>query len=81
LVKSGWEWVSDYKQDNVRNDEVDPQGPPRNRAANHSSGPLRRMEGGEYHGDTHLNLHGAIDENGNGEEGIAIFRLVVEVGP
>lgn len=79
MVKTGWEWVSDYKDDNIRYDVVDFTGPPRERAAVHGSGPLRRMEGGAYHDDTHLTLHGAIDENGNGEEGIAMFRLVVEV--
>ena len=81
MVKSGWEWVSDYKDDNIRVDAVDPQGPSRAGAARHGSGPLRRMEGGVYYGDTHLTLHGAIDEDGNGEEGIAMFRLVVEVEP
>lgn len=79
LVKSGWEWVSDYKLDNIREDAVDPIGPSREGAANHGSGPLRRMEGGVYYGDTHLTLHGAIDEAGDGEEGICTFRLVVEV--
>ena len=79
LVKSGWEWVSDYKQDNIRHDAVDPRGPTREEAANHGSGPLRRMEGGVYYGDTHLTLHGAINESGLGEEGICTFRLVVEV--
>ena len=49
------------------------------KAANHGSGPLRRMEGGVYYGDTHLTLHGAINESGLGEEGICTFRLVVEV--
>lgn len=77
LVKSGWEWVSDLKDDNIRQDVVDYKGP--TRGANHGSGPLRRMEGGVYYGDTHLTLHGAIDENGNGQEGICMFRLVVEV--
>jgi hypothetical protein len=42
---------------------------------------LRRTSSGDRGGDTHLALHGAIDENGNCEEGIAMFRLVVEVGP
>lgn len=79
MVKSGWEWVSDYKADNIRYDAVDPVGPPRNKAANHGSGPLRRMEGGAYYGDTHLTLHGAIDEKGDGEEGICVFRVVVDV--
>jgi hypothetical protein len=39
------------------------------------------MEGGVYYGDTHLTLHGAIDEAGNGEEGMCTFRLVVDAQP
>jgi len=78
MVKSGWELVSDYKLDNVREKQVDPQGPSRQAAANHGSGPLRRTKGGSYYDDTHLNLHGACDESGNNEEGLMIFRVVVE---
>ena len=78
MVKSGWELVSDYKLDNVREKQIDPQGPPRRAAANHGGGPLRRTKGGCYYGDTHLNLHGACDEHGDNEEGIMIFRVVVE---
>jgi len=78
MVKSGWELVSDYKLDNVREKQVDPKGPPRRAAANHGSGPLRRTKGGSYYGDTHVNLHGACDEDGNNEEGLMIFRVVVE---
>jgi formylglycine-generating enzyme required for sulfatase activity len=81
MVRSGREWLSDYKLDNVRYDEIDPKGPTRAQAANHHSGPLRRTSSGDRGGDTHLALHGAIDENGNCEEGIAMFRLVAEVGP
>ena len=78
MVKSGWGLVSDYKRDNVREKQVDPKGPSRRAAANHGSGPLRRTKGGSYYDDTHLNLHGACDEHGNNEEGIMIFRVVVE---
>ena len=79
LVKSGWEWVSDYKADNVRDDQIDPVGPAR--GVTHGGTQLRRIEGGSYRGDTHLCLHGAVDENGNGEEGIVIFRVAVEATP
>ena len=81
MVHSGWELVRDYKADNVRENQVDPQGPPREGAADHGTGPLRRTKGGAYYGDTHLNLHGACDEAGNCEEGIMIFRIAVEVEP
>lgn len=78
MVKSGWELVSDYKLDNVREKQTDPKGPSREAAADHGNGPLRRTKGGAYYGDTHLNLHGACDENGDNEEGLMIFRVVVE---
>jgi len=78
MVHSGWELVSDYKDDNVRSNQVDPQGPPRESAADHGTGLLRRTKGGAYYGDTHLNLHGACDEAGNCEEGIMIFRVAVD---
>ena len=81
MVHSGWELVSDYKADNVREKQVDPQGPAREAAADHGNGPLRRTKGGAYYGDTHLNLHGACDESGNNEEGIMIFRVAVEAEP
>ncbi len=79
MVHTGWELVSDYKDDNIREDSVDPTGPTREKAANHGTGPLRRTKGGAYYGDTHLNLHGACDEAGNNEEGIMIFRVAVDV--
>src|SRR5262249_9654924 len=78
MVKSGWELVSDYKLDNVRTPQIDPKGPTREQAANHGTGPLRRSKGGAYYEDTHLNLHGACDELGDNEEGLMIFRVVVE---
>ena len=78
MVKSGWELVSDYKLDNVREKQVDPKGPSRAAAANHGTGPLRRTKGGAFYEDTHLNLHGACDETGDNEEGLMIFRVVVE---
>lgn len=78
MVKSGWGLVSDYKLDNVREKQIDPKGPSRRAAANHGGGPLRRTKGGSYYDDTHLNLHGACDESGDNEEGIMIFRVVVE---
>jgi len=78
MVKSGWELVSDYKLDNVREKQIDPQGPSRQAAANHGSGPLRRTKGGAYYDDTHLNLHGACDEGGVNEEGLMIFRVAVD---
>jgi len=81
MVHTGWELVSDYKADNVREKQVDPKGPPREGAADHGTGPLRRTKGGAYYGDTHLNLHGACDEAGNNEEGIMIFRVAVDVPP
>jgi formylglycine-generating enzyme required for sulfatase activity len=81
MVHTGWELVSDHKADNVREKQVDPIGPPRESAADHGTGPLRRTKGGAYYGDTHLNLHGACDEAGNNEEGIMIFRVAVDVPP
>jgi len=81
MVHSGWELVSDYKADNVREKQVDPQGPARESAADHGTGPLRRTKGGAYYGDTHLNLHGACDEAGNNEEGIMLFRVAVDAAP
>ena len=78
MVKSGWELVSDYKLDNVRTNQIDPQGPSRQAAANHGTGPLHRSKGGSYYDDTHLNLHGECDELGDNEEGLMIFRVVVE---
>lgn len=79
MVKSGWELVSDYKLDNVREKQIDPKGPSREAAADHGNGPLRRTKGGAFYEDTHLNLHGACDENGDNEEGLMVFRVVVEV--
>ena len=81
MVHTGWELVSDYKADNIRENQVDPQGPPREGAADHGTGPLRRTKGGAYYGDTHLNLHGACDEAGDNEEGIMIFRVAVDAEP
>lgn len=81
MVHTGWELVSDYKADNVREKQVDPIGPPREAAADHGTGPLHRAKGGAYYGDTHLNLHGACDEAGSCEEGIMIFRVAVEAVP
>jgi len=78
MVKSGWELVSDYKLDNVREKQIDPKGPSREAAADHGNGPLRRSKGGAFYEDTHLNLHGACDENGDNEEGLMVFRVVVE---
>jgi formylglycine-generating enzyme required for sulfatase activity len=81
MVKSGWELVSDYKLDNIRTTQVDPQGPTRKEAANHGNGPLRRTKGGAFYDDTHLNMHGACDESGDNEEGLMIFRVVAELEP
>jgi formylglycine-generating enzyme required for sulfatase activity len=82
MVKSGWELVSDYKSDNVRDKQIDPQGPPRSASPDHGSGVLRRAKGGLYRGnDYHLNMHGAVDSKGSGEEGIVIFRVVAEDAP
>ena len=78
MIKSGWELVSDYKADNVREKQVDPQGPPRQAAADHGSGPLHRTRGGSFYNDTHPNLHGATNEIGENEEGLMVFRVVVE---
>ncbi len=78
MIKSGWELVSDYKADNAREKQIDPQGPPREEAADHGSGPLHRTRGGGFYGDTHPNLHGAANESGQNEEGPMVFRVVVE---
>jgi hypothetical protein len=78
MIKSGWELVSDYKADNFRETQIDPQGPLREAAANHGGGPLRRTRGGSFYGDTHPSLHGAANESGENEEGLMIFRVVVD---
>jgi formylglycine-generating enzyme required for sulfatase activity len=78
MIKSGWELVSDYKLDNIREKQVDPQGAPREAAFDHGSGPLRRTRGGSFYTDTHPTLHGAANEFGENEEGLMIFRVVVE---
>lgn len=81
MVKSGWELVSDYKMDNIRTTQIDPQGPTRQEAADHGNGPLRRTKGGAFYEDTHLNMHGACDDSGDNEEGLMIFRVVAEMEP
>ncbi len=78
MVKSAWELVSDYKKDNIRVGQVDPQGPSREEAADHGAGPLRRAKGGSFYQDLHLNLHGAANETGLCEEGLLIFRVAAE---
>jgi hypothetical protein len=78
MVKSGWEMVSDYKLDKVREKQVDPKGLSRAEVADHGGGPLRRTKGGAYYEDTHMNLHGACTENGDNEAGLMIYRVVVE---
>lgn len=78
MIKSGWELVSDYKMDNIREKQVDPQGPPREMAMEHGSGRLRRTKGGAFYEDVHPNLHGAANETGQNEEGLLLFRVVVE---
>jgi hypothetical protein len=37
-----------------------------------------RTRGGSFYGDTHPNLHGAANESGENEEGLMIFRVVVD---
>lgn len=82
MVKSGWELVSDYKSDNVRDKQIDPQGPPRSASPDHGQGVLRRAKGGLYRGnDYHLNMHGAANAKGPAEEGTVIFRVVAEDAP
>jgi len=78
MIKSGWELVSDYKADNARVKQIDPPGPLRQEAADHGSGPLRRTRGGSFYTDTHPSLHGATNEAGDNEEGLMVFRIVVE---
>ena len=70
--------MSDYKKDNIRLKAIDPKGPSRGDAADHGTGPLRRTKGGAYYEDLHINMHGACDEQGDNEEGLMIFRVVVE---
>jgi hypothetical protein len=39
---------------------------------------LRRTKGGSFYEDLHPNLHGAANEAGHNEEGLLLFRVVVE---
>jgi len=80
MLSAGWEVVSDWKADNVRVDQVDPQGPPVTdpHVQDYGNGPLHKAKGGGYYEDYRPNMHGAVDADGMCAEGNAIFRVVAE---
>lgn len=83
MLSAGWEVVSDWKADNVRVDQVDPEGPPVTdpNVQDYGNGPLHKAKGGGYYEDYRPNMHGAVDADGMCAEGNAIFRVVVEAEP
>jgi formylglycine-generating enzyme required for sulfatase activity len=81
MLCGGWHLTSNYKADNARVREVDPQGPPRGDRSiqTGSAGPMHKSRGGFHYSFIRPNMHGAVSEDGGlWEGGTQIFRLVVE---
>ena len=83
MLRSGWHVTGDYKSDNVREKEVDPQGPAANdpRVHRDGTGLLHKTRGGRHYDHHRPSMHGAEGQDGSiWEGGSPIFRVVVETG-
>jgi len=81
MLCGGWHVTSDYKADNVRVRQVDPQGPAASDRQVHrdATGLLHKTRGGWHYDHMRPSMHGAATENGTiWEGGSPIFRLVVD---
>ena len=81
MLCGGWHLTSNYKADNARAKEIDPQGPPRGSRfiQTNGFGPMHKSRGGYHYNFIRPNMHGAVSEDGGlWEGGTQIFRLVVE---
>ena len=82
MLCGGWHITGDYKSDNVRVRQVDPQGPAANdkRVHRDGSGLLHKTRGGWHYDHMRPSMHGAATEKGTiWEGGSLIFRVAVEV--
>jgi formylglycine-generating enzyme required for sulfatase activity len=83
MLCGGWHVTNDYKADNVRVTQVDPQGPAKNDKQVHgdATGRLHKTRGGWHYDHMRPNMHGAASDIGTiWEGGSPIFRVVVEAG-
>jgi len=84
MLCCGWSVTSNYKADNVREKEIDPQGPPKGDGSIQTNdfGPMHKSRGGYHYSFIRPNMHGAVGEDGTiWEGGTPIFRVVVEAQP
>jgi formylglycine-generating enzyme required for sulfatase activity len=83
MLTAGWQVTNDYKADNVRVKQVDPQGPSANdkTVQGDRAGKLHKTRGGPHYDHLRPSMHGAYTPIGTiWEGGGGIFRVVVEPG-
>ena len=81
MLCGGWHITRDFKADNVREKQIDPQGPDENdrRVHREGAGRLYKTRGGPHYDHIRPNIHGAATRIGTlWEGGSLIFRVVVE---
>jgi formylglycine-generating enzyme required for sulfatase activity len=81
MLCGGWHVTSDFKADNARVRQVDPNGPAASDRQVHrdATGLLHKTRGGWHYDHMRPSMHGAAAENGTiWEGGSSIFRVVVD---